>query len=354
MIRLCFLFLCLCPFFAFVSCTTASDEPSCHDAVKNITETDVDCGGSCDDCVDGKVCTLAADCVSGVCTDSICQIPNCSDGVKNGTEISADCGGVCIGGCLTAAVCEKDLDCASERCELTGSSKQCIALIAEASASKISDFSFVTVSGDTPVDGAINNSSYILTPASASHHGYLMMNAASLCSGAPVYVSAELAIVGNIEFDGFAISLSNVALVSLISFLRSADRNGAALGVLQRNSDAPFESSVAQHLALPSGNYDALAYDDHMIGNEVVLQNTSGLASSLQVASASDPFKEVRVTFGLGDEHKTMHVSSGAINADNTFSFAAPDRSRIIVSASTGGAAQEQRVKRVRVWQNCP
>ncbi len=89
--------------------------PGCGDGVKNGTETDVDCGGSCADCVDGKVCLIAGDCVSGVCTGNVCQAATCSDGVKNGTESDVDCGGSCPA-CANGKVCGGNGDCSSAIC----------------------------------------------------------------------------------------------------------------------------------------------------------------------------------------------------------------------------------------------
>ncbi|MFU8805133.1 MAG: hypothetical protein ACNA8W_15065 [Bradymonadaceae bacterium] len=70
-------------------------DPTCHDAIKNGDETDVDCGGSCAPCDDGLSCGEPADCVSGVCDNNICQAPACDDGVFNGDETGIDCGGSC-------------------------------------------------------------------------------------------------------------------------------------------------------------------------------------------------------------------------------------------------------------------
>ena len=47
---------------------------SCTDKIKNQDETDFDCGGLiCPKCNDTKVCKIARDCVSRVCTSNICQ-----------------------------------------------------------------------------------------------------------------------------------------------------------------------------------------------------------------------------------------------------------------------------------------
>ncbi|HLL52587.1 MAG TPA: kelch repeat-containing protein [Myxococcaceae bacterium] len=45
----------------------ASGFDSCTDGVKNGNESDVDCGGACQQCAFGKTCAAAADCASGVC-----------------------------------------------------------------------------------------------------------------------------------------------------------------------------------------------------------------------------------------------------------------------------------------------
>ncbi|MBS2033179.1 MAG: hypothetical protein JST54_35225 [Deltaproteobacteria bacterium] len=47
--------------------------PSCTDHQRNGTETDIDCGGSCGPCGDGKLCGTNSDCVSGLCASGTCQ-----------------------------------------------------------------------------------------------------------------------------------------------------------------------------------------------------------------------------------------------------------------------------------------
>ncbi len=66
--------------------------PGCSDAVKNGTETDVDCGGSCGECAIGKKCGADADCTAtpapnahGVCLSNTCGF-DCNTGFS-------DCGG---------------------------------------------------------------------------------------------------------------------------------------------------------------------------------------------------------------------------------------------------------------------
>lgn len=51
-----------------VGCGSQQPEPSCVDGAKNGSETDVDCGGSCGKCFDGRACQQPMDCLSGLCT----------------------------------------------------------------------------------------------------------------------------------------------------------------------------------------------------------------------------------------------------------------------------------------------
>ena len=46
--------------------------PSCNDSIKNQLESDVDCGGSCPGCLNGKQCTKDEDCASLSCIDMLC------------------------------------------------------------------------------------------------------------------------------------------------------------------------------------------------------------------------------------------------------------------------------------------
>ncbi|RYZ03476.1 MAG: trypsin-like serine protease [Myxococcales bacterium] len=92
--------------------------PTCSDGMKNGTESDVDCGGSCTaDCAVGKACGVAADCVSNLCTAGKCvAAPTCSDGMKNGTESDVDCGGSCTADCAVGKACGVAADCVSNLC----------------------------------------------------------------------------------------------------------------------------------------------------------------------------------------------------------------------------------------------
>ncbi len=87
----------------------------CNDAVKNGTESDIDCGSDCStQCADGKMCAANADCGSNICDNNVCV--SCGDGVKNGTESDFDCGGLQCPKCNTGQNCNAGTDCAQGVC----------------------------------------------------------------------------------------------------------------------------------------------------------------------------------------------------------------------------------------------
>jgi hypothetical protein len=79
-------------------------------------ETDVNCGGPCRRCPEGDACLQAADCDSGVCAMSTCQIPTCSDDVHNDAETGVDCGAPSCPLCGSGDGCQTGADCASGVC----------------------------------------------------------------------------------------------------------------------------------------------------------------------------------------------------------------------------------------------
>ncbi len=88
-------------------------DPGCHDGVKNGTETDVDCGGSCAPCDAGRSCASGSDCTSGHCVDARCCEPPCAvwttsfggivDDVATGVVAGAD-GAIYVTGRFGGAV----------------------------------------------------------------------------------------------------------------------------------------------------------------------------------------------------------------------------------------------------------
>jgi hypothetical protein len=90
----------------------------CTDGLKNGDETDVDCGGSCSGCLDGKACRSDGDCESNYCDQKLCHVNDlyCHDGQWSGDETDVDCGGLLCEPCANGFGCLLDSDCASRIC----------------------------------------------------------------------------------------------------------------------------------------------------------------------------------------------------------------------------------------------
>jgi hypothetical protein len=92
--------------------------PTCTDGVKNGSEADVDCGGTCPACAEGRTCRVANDCVSRVCSGT-CDAPSCTDFQQNGAETAVDCGGPACPRCARLEHCLVSTDCESGVCMST-------------------------------------------------------------------------------------------------------------------------------------------------------------------------------------------------------------------------------------------
>lgn len=98
---------------------------SCSDKERNGNETDIDCGGSCRGCPEGKRCEKNSDCESDSCVNDTCvgqgkegsKPVSCVDGLKNGEESDVDCGQACPVGCENGQGCKTDADCESNSCD---------------------------------------------------------------------------------------------------------------------------------------------------------------------------------------------------------------------------------------------
>jgi hypothetical protein len=64
-----------------------ADIPSCSDGIKNQDETDVDCGGSCALCGDGRACLTSSECASGWCDATQSKVC-CTPGVGGCAQTS--------------------------------------------------------------------------------------------------------------------------------------------------------------------------------------------------------------------------------------------------------------------------
>lgn len=89
---------------------------SCFNTIKDPTESDVDCGGDCAPCIDGKACGGNADCAGGQCINSVCTSPLCVDLQLSPGESDVDCGGPICKKCTIGKKCVGGTDCESGKC----------------------------------------------------------------------------------------------------------------------------------------------------------------------------------------------------------------------------------------------
>lgn len=87
---------------------------TCFNGVKDGTESDLDCGGSCDPkCGGNQACRVGADCRSGTCNAGVCAADQCSNLRLDGNETDLDCGGTCSTKCALSKGCLVGADCAN-------------------------------------------------------------------------------------------------------------------------------------------------------------------------------------------------------------------------------------------------
>jgi hypothetical protein len=105
-----------------------SPPPMCLDNVKDGNETDIDCGGgTCPTCIDGKICNIPTDCQSGVCgAGNKCTTPppQCLNNVRDVNETDVDCGGGVCPPCIIGKKCILSTDCTSGLCD--GNTHVCV------------------------------------------------------------------------------------------------------------------------------------------------------------------------------------------------------------------------------------
>ena len=97
----------------------------CNNSVKDVDETDLDCGGSCSPCANGLTCAKNNDCTNGYCKATVCATATCTDSAKNGDETDIDCGGSCSVKCPYLKGCASNSDCLGGLCQGTTCAATC-------------------------------------------------------------------------------------------------------------------------------------------------------------------------------------------------------------------------------------
>ena len=101
--------------------TTGKCVPHCQDGVKDYDEEGVDCGGSCGPCKtlakDGEACNDpgGGSCESGICQAQICRPKTCGNESVDAGETDLNCGGLCFP-CAEGKTCEVHADCETGIC----------------------------------------------------------------------------------------------------------------------------------------------------------------------------------------------------------------------------------------------
>ena len=99
--------------------TLVAGVASCFNDIKDGTETDANCGGSCPTCPPGKACLANTDCDTNSCNvlTKKCELTSCTDLKQNGFESDVDCGGTSCNRCALEKKCSGNADCVSNYCE---------------------------------------------------------------------------------------------------------------------------------------------------------------------------------------------------------------------------------------------
>ncbi len=83
----------------------AMENPSCGDCIKNSVETDIDCGGNCSPCRQGKGGSEDGECWSSLCSNGTCMAgPAKTRCYSNADCVSGVCG-IAVPGCLFESCC---------------------------------------------------------------------------------------------------------------------------------------------------------------------------------------------------------------------------------------------------------
>lgn len=115
---------------ACVACLTQSDcatgecidhacvPNACSNGKRDGTETDLDCGGFCEQCGVGQSCKIDQDCGSDSCEQvkQVCLPATCIDQKLTSGETDVDCGGPDCSPCYLGKHCEQNSDCVTNQC----------------------------------------------------------------------------------------------------------------------------------------------------------------------------------------------------------------------------------------------
>jgi hypothetical protein len=231
----------------------------CTNGVKDATEVDVDCGGTCGACEVGKACRTATDCASGACnsTSKVCVASLCEDGSKNGSETDIDCGGTCAVKCGLAKTCATNSDCAQQSCDPVA--KKCRAPAGDACTVPTDCASGSCLSGvciaPPPTAGmatrysALNSASVTRTGTAVTAWADISGNGHTLSVGAgsPTYNPTLINGLPGIDFGNAQMLAGAVVLTADVSvFAVFQHRTPTRWGPIIQHGDRDFDWSMEQ------------------------------------------------------------------------------------------------------------
>jgi hypothetical protein len=131
--------------------------PLCTDQIRNGEETDVDCGGTCGKCQIGDSCRATADCEDSTCERSTCTPLPCVNDVRDMQETDVDCGGGTCRQCAGGRRCESNNDCFNGTCGPGGTCGELATVsFAEPVSYASGNKAYVLFSGDLNGDGKLD------------------------------------------------------------------------------------------------------------------------------------------------------------------------------------------------------
>lgn len=327
---------------------------ACFDGTKNGSETASDCGGSCAaNCAKGQGCATGTDCNSGYCsaTTKLCVADACSDAVKDGTETDVDCAGSCAQKCALYSKCKANSDCDSGNCSPAG---QCVTTCWSEPFSSAPATSRWKVYGSAAYDAT--NKWLQLTSTAANQSGKVFDVADYLKAGNASF-SFKFYTGGGIGggADGMALSIVSAADVAALDSYIAATKVGGCLGYGVTGGSCGTGVVKALHIELDTYNNTGNPFSDPTAANHVAIALNGDPANHVAWVTPAVNFEDaawhtVAVTIAASTITVKLDGAQILSKTINGWTFAGGFMG---FSASTGAATNFHRIDDVSVSQNC-